>query len=163
MAQALERGGARLYAQKYIISGIRQGLSGNQILQNLQSVSFNGVSLGYATQTFYADYNRYLNASTAPTLRGLPSLPGGQVQGFTFTSPTRAGTRFMYTQELRGRNSTTGEISRQNISIVSPFPILPQFQQQALVNAFDSNQYGFDLLPTQTSDITEYQFQSSLI
>lgn len=152
------QGDARLYAQKFIVRGIREGLSGNQILQNLRSVQIGDQTLGYRTEMFYQDYNRYLTSSRTPTLRGLPTLPGGVVTGYSLVYPTSGGNRFMYTQVMRGRDQQTGEIVHQPISIVSPIPIDATLQQAALVNAFQDFDYKVNLLPTQTSDITEYQF-----
>ncbi len=123
MPSTFARGDARIYVQRFIVKGIRQGMSGNQILQMLRSASVNGVSLGYRTELFYRDYNRYLNAKTPPLLTGLKAFPSGFSVDYSLPTPTRGGERYMYPILVRGTNTDTGEPTEQMMSVVSPYPI----------------------------------------
>lgn len=137
------RGDARLYVQRFIVRGVREGMSGNQILTMLRSASVNGVSLGYRTETFYQDYNRYLNAKTPPLLTGLKAFPRGFSIDYSLPIPTRGGERWMYPILVRGTDTQTGDTVEQMMSVVSPFPI----DDALLPSAFEAldveNNYNF--------------------
>ena len=134
MAAKFARGDARMYAQKFIVRGIREGLSGNQILQNLRSASVDGQSLGYRTETFYADYNRYLEAKTPPSLVGLANIPKNLNVAFSLKFPTTGGNRWQYPVIVSGTNRDTGESVTRMVSLVSPFPIDESLLPGALEN-----------------------------
>lgn len=136
MAAALKRGDARVYAQRYIISGVRSGLSGNQILQNLRSVSIDGQSLGYRTQTFYQDYNRYTETTNLPSKRTLPSLPKDFTANYSFKIPSTGGNRWNYVANVKGLNTTTGETESITFSFTSSVPLLDELIPSAFETAF---------------------------
>lgn len=140
MATSLQRGEARLYAQRYIIKGIRDGLSGNQVLQNLRSVTIGESSLGYRTETFYQDYNRYAKNIEDVTLRGTARIPGSLSSMITFDIPSAKtpGNRYNYPVIIHGVNKDTGEPIDLNFSFNSPVKILDDLLPNAVQSAWDN-------------------------
>lgn len=104
---------ARRQAQKYILSGLRRGLSGNEIQGILQTKD-----LGYRRQVIQSDvrywkealsrgdYLKYTTMAAKPTTR-LYMQTGWQTKG-----------RFETIVEVKYRNTLTGEMLSQDVTVV---------------------------------------------
>lgn len=147
MAASLLRGEARIYAQRYIVAGVREGLTGNQILQNLRNVSVDGQSLGYRTETFYEDFNRYSSAKRLPAATRLPSLPDNFSTDYSFKIPSTGGHRFNYMATVTGIDRNSGETVDIPFSFTSPIPILDELLPDAFKNAFENMYQQVDYNP----------------
>lgn len=111
---------AERYQQNYIISGVRQGLSGAAILRTLQAAG-----LGYRTENFYADYNYYKSVPSR-----LPYLSAAERSIFlpdTFVTevPSRKSNAYIFTFAIPV-NYNNGLISEPKyVSITSETKITP--------------------------------------
>lgn len=128
----------RLQAQKFVASGVRLGLSGASILEQLQSAG-----LGYNTQAFYTDFNR-IKASGVPrqvpfgSLTNLTNFQGAPVQ-LLASGPAR----YQYIFNARIRN-TSGQFTGKNItwSFLSTSLLIPDI----------ANGIGIAMTPDVTSE-----------
>lgn len=141
MAISFKSGSARLYAQRYIISGLRQGLSANQIYSNLTSA---GVSYRRGSSTdpnsFYGDVARYNDNLGAASLRGLSKLPGmvGNVAEFSIPTARKRGIVYNYPIVIHGTNIDTGEPIDINFSFNSGTKIINALLPSAIQVAWDN-------------------------
>ncbi|GAG76949.1 unnamed protein product, partial [marine sediment metagenome] len=103
----------RRQAQKYILSGLRRGLSGNEIQNILQTKA-----LGYRRQAIQsdvrywqaglqkADHLKFVNYNARPSNR-LYMQTGWQTKG-----------RYETVVEVKYRNRLTGEVTSQDVTVV---------------------------------------------
>ena len=103
----------RRQAQKFIVSGLRRGLSGNQIQADLQSKT-----LGYRRQDLQADvrywkdglarsdFIKFVNYGARPSV-DLYIQTGWQTKG-----------RFETVVEVKYRDRLTGEVGTQDVTVV---------------------------------------------
>lgn len=119
-------------AAYYIISGIRQGVSGAGILRTLQQVG-----LGYRTQNFYTDYNYYLN-----NVSNLPRLSPTDYQwnipeNFYLNVPGRGAAFNKYIFNVNAVNTRTGRSSIRTLSVSSSRKLSPLEAFQQLAGALE--------------------------
>lgn len=157
MAAKISRGDTRIYAQRFVIQGVRAGLSGNAILQQLRDVG-----LGYRTQNFYEDYSRYLGSSKLPRLSSVARLPKDYSLQYKIRVPTTGGSRYQYTFSVTGTNRDTGEEQDITFSFVSPYPLLDDVIKARLDAMPLDSQYNLDFNPEDVSAMPVYEFFSEV-
>lgn len=120
MADEIQMSSARRFAQRFVVSGVRNGLSANAIQANLQAAG-----LGYRRADLLADVARYANVPT--TRRGYSDLNLDQLipPDITIRMPTTGGTRYQYVFSVPATDVSSGEQFDITYSIVSPFELLP--------------------------------------
>lgn len=149
----------RNFAQRLIISGVRSGLSGNSILQSLRAVD-----LGYRTQVFYVDYNRYKNTDVRLPRVNTAEYHTYLQDNFIMKVPARKGNRFQYTFSVYGTDNTTGETVQRFFSTTSNRPLIPDVAQAAVESGVDFGSYGFapDMGTLELNGVYNYVSQESI-
>lgn len=128
MALDLSESQAARVRQVYMLSGIRQGLSGNAIIDSLRALG-----LGQRTQTMQQQI-----ASLVGRPGPLPSLDAETLQALYNETPqanftSRSSNNFVYTFKFAPGTEVSGDYVPDVWSIVSPFALPPQLAQvQAL-------------------------------
>lgn len=159
MAASITPGSRRAQAQKFIVSGLRLGLPGTQILEQLQLGG-----LGYNKTQFSQDLAR-LRAGTLPraapagSLTHLVSFEGSPIQLITRGEP-----RYQYVFEARVRNSL-GQFTASTLtwSFTSPNLLIPDIAAGigiALAPDVNGERYGKtlsdDSVPISPGDVYMY-------
>lgn len=113
---------ARRFAQKFVVSGVRNGLSANAIQRSLVAAG-----LGYRREDLLTDIARYTNVPTSR--RGFAELPLDQFIPLDFTAQmfTKGTTRYQYVFNVPATDINTGESFDITYSVVSPTELLPAF------------------------------------
>lgn len=129
MALNLSPDKAYRFAQHFVVSGVRQGLSANAIQNNLQSLG-----LGYRRENLLADIRRYQDVPARMPRLTQQEFTTYLAPNLTIKMPTKGGTRWQYAYTVNAVNLDTGEEVPVTYSIVSPFRLTPELAQaQAMV------------------------------
>lgn len=148
----------RLQAQKFVASGVRLGLSGASILEQLQSAG-----LGYSTQAFYTDFNR-IKASGVPRQVPFGSLTSlTKFQGAPVQLLASGAARYQYTFSARTRN-TSGQFTGKTVtwSFLSSSLLIPDIANGigiAMTPDVTSERYNAGL-PTDVAQISESDIET---
>jgi len=111
---------ARAYAQAFIISGAREGISGAEIYRTITAA---GIDI--AQSTFYRDYARYRSRPGRVPLQSNVEFQSFLADRFTSRESVTSGKRYQYSYIVKGMNLDTGEEEQRFISTVANKPLIP--------------------------------------
>lgn len=120
----------RRFSQHFMVAGIRQGLSNNNILDQLQAVG-----LGYRRGVFLQDIKRLRQFKPRQ-----PAMSRQEMTTYLSTNRTlgmlsRGRTKYQYVFKVPFRDPTTGKIvERRNISFISSREMIPDVAFQLMEN-----------------------------
>jgi len=104
---------ARRQAQKYILSGLRRGLSGNDIQDILQTKD-----LGYRRQVMQGDVRYWKSALEKGDRLKYTTMAAKPGQGLYMQTGWQTKGRFETIVEVKYRNTLTGEVMQQDVTVV---------------------------------------------
>lgn len=158
MAQLLSPEKTQSYAQRLIIAGIREGLSGNAIQKNLQSVG-----LGYNRQQMLSDISRYRKTDPNLPRVSLPAFKQYLSDNFYYQIPTTGGTRYKTAFTMDAINKDTGKTVRQvPFSIISQYKLIPDIALSQALDGIDWAASNLTPLPDSAEMMQPQKFVSEL-
>lgn len=152
---ALDPAKARRFAQSILLSGVRQGMSGASILEQIRAAG-----LSYGNEAFYNDYNRYQGRPGRLPLQNDVEFHQYLSDNLAFKIPTKAGTRYGYQFSVSGIDPSTGEFVTKYASVSSSKQLIPSIAQAAISQRELSDNSGGNL-NGQTIEFDSYNIYSS--
>lgn len=144
MAATLTDAQAAIYRQRFIVSGIREGLSANTIISNLTTAG-----LGQRRSTLLDQIRQFQEGGAR-----LPRLPSTPLTEFlpdnlTINYHTSGKERYQYVYSVPATDIATGEAFDITYSITSPIRLVPD-----LANALASQNVDFEGNYNATPDLS---------
>lgn len=162
MAIAWSSAQVRTYAQRFVISAVRKGLTANEIQRQLSSIIINtdtGQTLGYRRTNLLSDIARY--KENPPRMPRLSQAERARIyqSSMIITVPYPGAHRYLYPYTISGYDASTGTPHTITFSFTSHVLLTPELADNLALTAVDfSRHYNIEADPLSLTALSPMEF-----